>query len=66
MLRYQYCRLDFLPKDTYNVMDMRTDLGPNGDLVPEGVSELLHSMYRKHGWPHLNRSRKEVCLANVN
>jgi hypothetical protein len=65
MLKNHCRRLHFIPKDTKNLIDVWTDLTVGGDPIPVGIPELLQGIYRKHGWPDLNRYRKQECLEEV-
>jgi hypothetical protein len=65
MLKNHYRYLNFIPRDAHNVIDIWTDSTVDGDPIPAGIPEMLQGVYRKHGWPDLNKYRKEECLAEV-
>jgi hypothetical protein len=65
MLKNHCRRLRFIPKDTENLINTWTDLTEDRDPIPEGIPELLQSIYHKHGWPDLNRYCKRECLDEV-
>jgi hypothetical protein len=61
-----HCRcLNFIPRDDRHLIDIWNDSDEDGEPVPEGLPEMLQGIYRKHGWPDLNKYRKEECLAEV-
>jgi hypothetical protein len=65
MLKNHYRCLNFIPRDAHHVIDIWTDSTVDGDPIPVGIPEMLQGIYRKHGWPDLNKYRKEECLAEV-
>lgn len=69
MLKQQYLDLLFIPLSSATVGDV-LDLPAHDrpeDIAPgfEGVVKMLQRIYRQHGWPDVDRYRKEECLAAV-
>ncbi|KAK7910602.1 hypothetical protein PG985_013083 [Apiospora marii] len=61
-LRREFRRLDFVPAGSRTVIDDYSNhSGESGD----GSTEALRKVYREHGWPDLERYRKEDCLRAV-
>jgi hypothetical protein len=65
MLKNQFRQLNFIPKDEYDVVDVWTDTSGDGEPIPEGFTDLLQSIYRKHGWPEISNYHKDDCLAEL-
>ncbi|KAI1840296.1 hypothetical protein JX266_013515 [Neoarthrinium moseri] len=58
-LRGEFLHLKFVPTGPREVTDDYSNLsGETGD----GSTETIRKVYRDHGWPHLDRYRKEDCL----
>lgn len=62
-LKKHFQQLDFVPKDSENVLEGwsrndRNDTGPR-------LADKLKPFYRKHGWPDLELYRKGQCLEDV-
>lgn len=69
MPKKQYLDLLFIPLSSAAVGDV-LDLpahNPPEDIAQgsEGVVKMLQCIYRQHGWPDVDRYRKEECLAAV-
>ncbi|TPX09971.1 uncharacterized protein E0L32_008818 [Thyridium curvatum] len=61
MLKDQYRQLNFVPFTPWTVRDVWLR-------APPGVGEMLDvlpGIYREHGWPDIDRYRKEECLRAV-
>lgn len=69
MLKQQYLDLLFIPLSSATVGDV-LDLpahNPPEDIAQssERVVKMFQCIYRQHGWPDVDRYRKEECLAAV-
>jgi hypothetical protein len=61
MFKDQFRTLQFIPVSRWNVIDVYTSYGSDkGGMVP-----MLQDIYRAHGWPDLERYRKQDCLRAV-
>ncbi|KAK4156323.1 hypothetical protein C8A00DRAFT_30818 [Chaetomidium leptoderma] len=61
LLKDQFRQLCFVPLGSYTVCDMYTEFHP----VNHGLLPMVQAIYREHGWPNLERYRKEECLRAV-
>lgn len=61
VLKGQFRELSFIPISSRLVLDVYTRLGVHSG----GVVPLLQDIYREHGWPDLQRYRKQECLDAV-
>ncbi len=61
MLKNQYLELKFIPASTHKVLAEYG--GPRSR--QEGLRSTLKQIYQEHGWPDLERFRKEECLVAV-
>lgn len=61
LLKDQFRRLDFVPINSTTVHDVFIGSGPRR----EGYIALVQEIYRRHGWPDLERFRKTECLEAV-
>jgi hypothetical protein len=61
MLKYQFRELRFIPLSSRRVLDVFIHLRPDR----EGMRPMLQDIYRKHGWPDLERYDKQACLRAV-
>jgi hypothetical protein len=58
-LKDQFRELNFIPTSPWSVVDVFA----HG--LPNGMVNMLQGIYRQHGWPDLERYRKEDCMAAV-
>lgn len=58
-LKDQFRELKFVPVSRHRVYDVYT----HG--MPEGMLEMVQSIYREHGWPDLEQYRKTECLQAI-
>ncbi|KAF1360387.1 hypothetical protein EJ07DRAFT_116800 [Lizonia empirigonia] len=65
MLKNHFRDLNFVPKNSHQVIDVWTTTHEDGHPIPLGIPELLQPIYRKHGWPDLQTYSKEECLKEV-
>ncbi|KHO00989.1 uncharacterized protein MAM_01767 [Metarhizium album ARSEF 1941] len=61
VLKEQYRKLRFLPRNSTRVCDVKDGEYPD----EEGRNELIASIYRRHGWPDLQIYRKDTCLEAI-
>ena len=61
LLKDQFRQLKFLPISLRTVIDVYATYGPSA----EGMLGMLQDIYREHGWPDLERYRKQECLEAV-
>ncbi|KAK4107297.1 hypothetical protein N656DRAFT_785404 [Canariomyces notabilis] len=61
LLKDQFLQLFSLPVSPTSVRDM----GDGKPAEVEGALPLVQAIYREHGWPDLNRYRKDTCLKAV-
>ncbi|KAH7323621.1 hypothetical protein BKA65DRAFT_540257 [Rhexocercosporidium sp. MPI-PUGE-AT-0058] len=61
LLKDQFRQLHFIPISSRKVIDVYTSYGLNSD----GMIPMLQNIYREHGWPNLQRYRKQECLEAV-
>ncbi|EFQ33956.1 hypothetical protein CGRA01v4_12437 [Colletotrichum graminicola] len=59
-LKDQFITLSFIPTDSETVRDIYTVAVRN--LPCDGWIERVQAIYRNHGWPDLEKFRKEECL----
>lgn len=62
LLQREFRRLDFVPAGPRVVID---DYSNHSGEAGDGSTEALRGVYRRHGWPDLDRYRKEECLEAV-
>lgn len=65
MLKNQFRDLNFVPKNNHQIIDIWTTTHMDGHPTPLGITELLQTIYMKHGWPDLQVYSKEECLKEV-
>ena len=65
MLKNHYMKLNFIPYGHRTVLDVWTDKSPAGKSIPEGITQLLRSIYHKNNWPDLEKFNKDACLAEL-
>ncbi|XPS91876.1 hypothetical protein M3J09_001285 [Ascochyta lentis] len=65
MLKNHFVKLNWIPYSPRAIIDIWTDETSSGLVIPEGLPQLLQSVYRKHGWPDLEVYKKEECLAEL-
>jgi hypothetical protein len=65
MLKNQFRQLNFIPKSENDVVDVWPEAARYATPIPEGFTDTLQAIYRKHGWPDMSKYRKEDCLAEV-
>ncbi|KAH7092264.1 hypothetical protein FB567DRAFT_516871 [Paraphoma chrysanthemicola] len=65
MLKNQFRQLNFIPKNSYDVVDVWTDMTGYDEPIPEGFVGLMQAIYRKNGWPDVENFRKDDCLAEL-
>jgi hypothetical protein len=57
MLKYQFRELRFIPITSQDVTDVWINTRPDRD----GLRPMVQDIYRKHGWPDLERYNKQEC-----
>lgn len=65
MLKNHFRELNFIPKTSSIVIDTWQTKDRRGDPLPDGILDLMKSIYRKHGWPDLTKYDKAACLAEI-
>jgi hypothetical protein len=65
MLKNHCLCLNFIPRDAEHLIDIWAESIQDDNAIPEGLPEMLQGIFRKHGWPDLEKYRKEECLAEV-
>ncbi|PVH83224.1 hypothetical protein DL98DRAFT_585933 [Cadophora sp. DSE1049] len=61
LLKDQFRELHFIPISPRSVINVYTHFGLDSD----GMIPMLQNIYREHGWPNLQRYRKQECLEAV-
>ncbi|GAB1317775.1 Alpha beta hydrolase fold protein [Madurella fahalii] len=61
VLKDQFRWLCFVPRSQYHVCEVYGRVHP----MFEGMIPMMQAVYREHGWPDLERYRKEECLRAV-
>jgi len=65
ILQRQFTKLRWIPTSHYTLRSENLDENPGGK--EDGMTALLQSIYRQHGWPDdLDRYQKDECLEAVN
>lgn len=60
MHQEQFEQLRFLPVNSREVINSYSEHSEDGEMEP-----MLQGIYREHGWPNLERYRKEECIQAV-
>ncbi|KAL7936766.1 hypothetical protein V8C35DRAFT_296409 [Trichoderma chlorosporum] len=61
MLKDQFVTLQFIPLNHRTVKDVYARMGPRS----AGMREMVQEIYRRHGWPDVEKYRKADCLNAV-
>lgn len=62
LLKDEFRALHFVPLNWHDVKDVYTVYHPKND----GMISMVQRIYREHGWPSLEKYRKQKCLKAVN
>ncbi|RYO76324.1 hypothetical protein DL762_009826 [Monosporascus cannonballus] len=57
VLKDEFRKLHFIPKSSRSVVDIYTTFPDSDEVIP-----VMQDIYRRHGWPDLQRYRKRECL----